>query len=191
MTTNTTGNLNLSATIAADLDAAASMPSITPQSLKFKSIGEKHRLIFISITTWNEVNQQTGETVVKEAANFLKPSTNSIVFNQGVQLVRQMRDFRPGVAVEVELMEMKPNKKNGQTYLYKITPLAVPVYDLRAVFGFAPVVGLPAPSPDRQPDAATAPVDVAETVDAAPTNAVAYDHNAAREAVFGSADIPF
>lgn len=149
-------------TYAQELADAEKTITITPVPLIMNNAGDKFRGMYIGIKTWPKLDAKTGELIDQPVAHFY--DGEKIVFNMGAQLTRAISDLKPGVSVEIVLSELKKNKHNGNTKIYSITPLKVPVKNLEEMFGgflnIAPpaeehLIAAPAATPEPDLDKAS------------------------------------
>lgn len=120
-------------TYSEELVSAQKTVTITPKSLIMKEIGTKFRGLYLGQSEFTKADPKTGELKVMRTANFY--DGEKVLFNMGAQLTRSLAPIRPGISMEIELVELKKNGAGGETKIYSITPLNIPVKDLRAIFG--------------------------------------------------------
>lgn len=116
-----------------ELAAAETTVTITPESLIMEKVGHKFRGLYLGQSEFTKADKKTGELKVMRVANFY--DGEKVLFNMGAQLTRALAPIRPGISLEIELKELKPNDAGGKTKIYSVTPLNIPVKDLRAIFG--------------------------------------------------------
>jgi len=123
---------NITPTPENELDAAETAITITERALQMDAVGAKFRAYYIGLKPGWKVNQQTGEMIAIKIARFFRES--ALWTNMGAQLVRVCADLEPGLPVEVELRELRPNKQGGKTKIYGVTVLKMPPLDVHALF---------------------------------------------------------
>lgn len=121
------------------LNEAETTVTITPKPLIMEKPGEKFRGMYIGLQSF----EKDGRMI--PVAHFF--DGEGIVFNMGAQLTRAVSMLKPGISVQIELVELKPNTKGGKTKIYSVTPLNIPRQNIEEMFGG--VLSIEAPSPEH------------------------------------------
>ncbi|MBK9497220.1 MAG: hypothetical protein IPO08_22425 [Xanthomonadales bacterium] len=131
------------ATYLEQLTNANTTVTITPTPLIFDKITDpKFRGLYLGLQTFTKTNPQTGEITTLPVAHFFDGV--GVRFNMGAQLTRAVSMLRPGISVEVALVELKKNAKGGTTKIYSVTPLDIPRVNLEEMFGGVLSISAPA-----------------------------------------------
>jgi hypothetical protein len=141
-----------------ELKNAKPTVTITPTPLIMEKVGEMFRGLYVGMQTFDKTNTQTGETNPMPVVHFY--DGEGIRFNMGAQLTRAMSMLKPGISVEIKLVELKPNSKGGRTKIYSVTPLNIKRVNLDEMFGG--VLSIEAPAPEHL---ITSPAPVIESGD--------------------------
>jgi hypothetical protein len=120
-------------TYSEELAAATPTVTITPSPLIMEKVGQKFRGLYLGQRSFERTDQLTGEMKRNMVAHFF--DGERVLFNMGAQLTRALETLATGVSVELELKELKSNAKGGKTKIYDVTPLNVPVKNLKEMFG--------------------------------------------------------
>jgi hypothetical protein len=126
-----------------ELKQAKTTVIITPASLIFEKPGQRFRGLYLGQRVFESADPATGEVKAKMAAYFF--DGEKILFNLGAQLTRALSTLSEGVSVEIELKELKSNKKGGKTKIYDVSPLDLPIQNPADVFGGHFRIAAPAP----------------------------------------------
>lgn len=127
------------------LKNAETTVTITPTPLIMERVGDKFRGLYIGLQSFEKQNQQTGEISTMPVAHFY--DGEGIRFNMGAQLTRAVSMLKPGISVEIKLIELKPNNKGGKTKIYSVSPLNIPRQNVEDMFGG--VLSITAPAPEH------------------------------------------
>jgi len=120
--------------ITALLDQAQPGVTITPVALIMEKDGETFRGVFLGFTTFEKVDEHTGDIKDVQVANFFYG--NKVYFNMGAQLVRQLQNIPVGTCVQVTLDSQKARKAGtGKTKIYHVDILNIPRVDTADLFG--------------------------------------------------------
>lgn len=125
------------------LNAAKPTVTITPTPLIMERVGESFRGLYVGMQTFQKTNAQTGEVKTMPVAHFY--DGEGIRFNMGAQLTRAVSMLKPGISVEIKLIELKPNNMGGKTKIYSVTPLDIKRIDIEEMFGGVLSIEEPAP----------------------------------------------
>jgi hypothetical protein len=126
-----------------ELNEAEPSITITPTPLIMEKVGESFRGLYVGMQSFQKTNAQTGELQTLPVAHFY--DGNGIRFNMGAQLTRAMSMLKPGISVEIKLVELKANNKGGKTKIYSVTPLKIGAVNLEEMFGGVLSINAPAP----------------------------------------------
>jgi hypothetical protein len=142
-----------------ELNAAEPSITITPTPLIMEKVGESFRGLYVGMQSFQKQNAQTGNTDTIPVAHLYDGV--GIRFNMGAQFTRAMSMLKPGISVEIKLIELKANTKGGKTKIYSVTPLKIATVNLEEMFGG--VLSISAPAPEHLLNAAPVIVDNDET----------------------------
>ena len=145
------------------LKDANKLAVVTPKYLEFTKLGEAHRLYFLGFCPPMRKVTSQGEVLYTDIAAFFNPDERTVYQNAGAQLTRQLRNLKPGTAVEITLADQKQNARGGKTKIYTIAVLDAPAMEIpEYVAVLAPAAELttpqlPAPEEATQRAAPAAP----------------------------------
>jgi len=154
-------------TYSEELANAETTVTITPESLIMEKVGTKFRGLYLGQSEFTKADKKTGEIKMMRVANFY--DGEKVLFNMGAQLTRALAPIRPGISMEIELKELKPNDAGGKTKIYSVTPLNIPIKDLRAIFGDVYMISAPSEAdllPEHSARTEQANTNGGETTDA-------------------------
>ena len=113
--------------------------TITPTPLIMEKVGESFRGLYIGMQSFEKDGR------LMPVAHFYDGV--GIRFNMGAQLTRAVSMLKPGISVEIKLVELKANQKGGKTKIYSVTPLKIALVNIEEMFGG--VLSITAPAPEH------------------------------------------
>jgi hypothetical protein len=128
--------------------------TITPTPLIMEKIGDSFRGLYVGMQTFEKDGR------LMPVAHFYDGV--GIRFNMGAQLTRAVSMLKPGISVEIKLVELKANNKGGKTKIYSVSPLKIALVNLEEMFDGVLSISAPAPEPEHLLPAPTSVIEQEE-----------------------------